>query len=332
MVSSAALIYLLVGFVGGLAVEFFIIRASVSIRLLAHPNERSFHTVPTPTAGGLAFVIPVLAFVALVAMERVLLAQGLFAGAALLALVSLWDDIRELPSALRFGCQVVAVAAVVWTLQLPWHWVWVGLIALGLLWHLNLFNFMDGIDGIAGVQCLLFCAGAQLLTGGMSGWMGDVMWLLMGGVLGFLVYNWPPAKIFMGDVGSAFLGLLLSLMVVDLWATGHLPLVASLILLAGFWFDATYTLCVRMITGQAFTQAHRSHLYQQVADRKGHRWTTTVFLLFGVVWLLPLAWLAVQLPDFGYIWLAAAVAPLAVAAVVFRAGIRPNLMEDEQYE
>ena len=324
--------YLIAGFVGGLLLVYCVIRASINIRLLAVPNARSFHRVPTPTAGGLGFVIPVLGFVALVAAQGVVAAQGLFAGGVLLTLVSLWDDYREVPAAVRFACQVVAVVIGLWGLQLPWHMVLVSLVGLALLWHVNLFNFMDGIDGIAGVQCMVFCFGALLLSEGIPGWTGDVVWLLMGTVLAFLVYNWPSAKIFMGDVGSAFLGLLLGLLVVDLWQTDRLPLVASLILLAGFWFDATYTLCVRMLTGQPFTQAHRSHLYQQIAERKGHLWTTVAFLLFGLCWLIPLAWLALTYPGLGYLVLAVAVVPLALLAVRCQAGVRRNLMDDDQFE
>ena len=332
MVPATAVAFLLAGFLGGVVLEFFVIRVSASLRLLAMPNQRSFHAEPTPTAGGLVFVLPVSGLIGLFAFDAVPLAQGLFAGGLLLALVSLWDDYREVPAWLRFACQVVAVALAVWGLQLSWHWLLVAVIGLGMVWHVNLFNFMDGIDGIAGVQCLLFCVGAQLLTLGIPGWTGDLVWLLMGTVLAFLVYNWPAARIFMGDVGSAFLGLLLAVLVVDLWHTQRLPLVASLILLAGFWFDATYTLCVRMATGQPFTQAHRSHTYQQLADRKGHRFTTLAFLVFGVVWLLPLAWLSVQLPRFGAWWLVLAMLPLAAAAVGLRAGVRRNLREEHVAE
>lgn len=332
MVSTTALSYLIAGFLGALALEFFVIRASINIRLLAVPNERSFHRVPTPTAGGVAFVIPVLGFVGLVASDGVVLAQALLVGASGLALVSLWDDYREVRSALRFGCQIAAVVVVLWGLQLPWHWALIAVVAVGLLWHVNLFNFMDGIDGIAGVQCLLYSVGVQLLSLGVPGWTGDLLWLLTGTVLAFLVYNWPSAKIFMGDVGSAFLGLLLGVLVIDLWQTDRVPLVASLILLAGFWFDATYTLCVRMLTGQAFTQAHRSHLYQQIADSKGHLWTTAAYLTFGICWLIPLAWLALRYPSLEYLMLGAAVLPLAVLAVRFQAGVRRNLMEEHRRE
>ena len=134
-----------------------------------------------------------------------------------------------------------------------------------LVWHINLYNFMDGIDGIASSQCLLFCLSVLYLTGGVPGWLGDLLWILVGTALGFLVYNWPPAKIFMGDVGSGALGLILGVVTLQLAISGMLPFIGCLILLTGFWFDASYTLCVRMLSGQAFTEAHRSHLYQKVA-------------------------------------------------------------------
>ena len=324
--------YLIAGFLGSLVLVFFVIRTSISFRLMAVPNKRSFHHMPTPTAGGLGFVIPVLGFVALMASDGIVLAQGFLAAGVLLAAVSLWDDYREIRSVIRFVCQLVAVMIVVWSLQLTWHWTVIGIVGLGMVWHINLFNFMDGIDGIAGVQCLLYCLGAHVLTLGVGGWTGNLMWLLMGTVLAFLVYNWPSAKIFMGDVGSAFLGLLLGLLVVELWHSERLSLIASAILLAGFWFDATYTLCVRMLTGQAYTQAHRSHLYQQIANDKGHLRTTGGFLLYGVCWLIPLAWLALHYRWVEYLMLGIALAPLAVLAVRFQAGLRRNLMDESELE
>ncbi len=93
----------------------------------------------------------------------------------------------------------------------------------------------------------------------------------------------------MGDVGSQFQGLVMGVVVLELHRSGQVPLVASLILLGGFWIDASYTLCVRMLTGQEFTRPYRSHLYQRVADRLGHGRATTLFGLVGVFWLLPLA-------------------------------------------
>jgi hypothetical protein len=116
------------------------------------------------------------------------------------------------------------------------------------------------------------------------------------------------------------LGLLVAILGLTLDARHQMPLIASLILLAGFWFDATYTLCVRIATGQKFASAHRSHLYQKCAQRFGHGRTTSMFVGFAVVWLLPLSWLAVAFPQQSLLWLAVAVAPLLVASIRMGAG------------
>lgn len=327
MVWGSATGYLIAGFAGSVALVFVMLRIGRALNILAIPNARSSHALPTPTAGGVGFVIPLLVFFCLLYLDGVATALGPLLGLALVAAASLWDDFAELSAGLRFACQTCAVALIVWQLDLPWPWYLLGLTGVVLLWHVNLFNFMDGIDGIAAGQCLLYVVGVQVLTLGAPGWMGELCWLLAGAMLGFLAFNWPPAKIFMGDVGSAVLGLLLALLVLLLARDGVLPLIASLILLAGFWFDATYTLCVRIVTGQAFTQAHRSHLYQKLAGIKGHLWTTSTFLAFGTFWLLPLAWLTLRFSDLAFAWLAAAVIPIGVAAVRLGAGL-PARQED----
>ena len=214
---------------------------------------------------------------------------------------------------------VVAVAVPDWPGWLQ------GAAALALAWQINLYNFMDGIDGIAGSQALVFLVGAQLVAGGIPGWTGDLTWLACGGALGFLVFNFPPARLFMGDIGSGFLGLLTGALALLWWQQDLLHIVPSLILLAVFWLDASYTLIVRLLTGQPFTQAHRSHLYQKVAATRGHSWTTAGFLLYAIFWLLPLAWLAAHFPDepgpLTWLWLIPAGLPVLIAASRFRAGM-----------
>jgi Fuc2NAc and GlcNAc transferase len=324
---SAELIALFAGFIGSGLLVLLVREAADRKQWVAQVNERSSHTQPTATLGGLGFVLPVLAYLFWLGMTT--FPSALTLACALLAVtaVSLFDDLKDLSRRLRFLVHLGAVAAVVWTFR-DTSPVWLLLIAgFLILWHLNLFNFMDGIDGLAASQALFFCLGAQVIsTGGIQGWLGDLSWLVAGCMIGFLVYNWPKASIFMGDVGSGFLGLLIGGMVLA-GSQGNLPFVGALILLAGFWFDATYTLCVRIVTGQKFTHAHKSHLYQRLAARKGHRWTTCVFWVFGLVWLLPLAWLAgfeTQVLNH-HVWsgicVALAVAPLAIAAPLLRTGL-----------
>ena len=289
--------------------------------LLAEPNERSSHSAPTPTMGGIAFVLVILSYFVYLSASNAELAWGLFASLALLAAVGLWDDLAALSARVRLVVHFVAAGIALTSLALPqaW-WIW-GLCGIALVWFINLYNFMDGIDGYAAVQCLFYCLGAQWVAGGVPGWPGELIWVTAGAVLAFLAFNWPPAKIFMGDVGSGFLGLLVAVLAVHLHTTTDVPLVASLILLAGFWFDATYTLCVRIVTKQEFTQAHRQHLYQHLALRRGHLWTTNAFAAYALFWLMPWAWLSVRVDLVLQVMaLAAAVLPLAVACWRYKAG------------
>ncbi len=322
---SATLGWLVGAFVATTLGVFLVLKASLALELLAVPNARSSHERPTPTAGGVAIALVVLAFLAVKALAGIEPALGLLLGGALLAVVGFVDDVRELGALFRLACQVLAVGLALYCLDLELPLVALLVVAFGVLWHVNLFNFMDGIDAIAGVQVLVFCLGATFLAGEVPGWLGELTWVLAASALGFLTFNWPPARIFMGDVGSGFLGLVLAALALLLAEREIVPLVASLILLSGFWFDASYTLCVRIVTRQRFAQAHRSHLYQKLAAQRGHRFATLSYGVFAVCWLLPLAALVTTdvlgNETLDALWLALAVAPLSAACVHFRAGL-----------
>ncbi|MEQ8859211.1 MAG: glycosyl transferase [Pseudomonadales bacterium] len=325
MVSDVALTLLGGGFAVGLALEWLVLTASRRWGVLAHPNARSLHDAPQPTAGGVAFVVPLLAYLGWLGAQGASIALVLCAAAALIAVVGLVDDLRELSARARLAAHALAALAVVWAVLPGAPWPLLALAAFALVWHINLYNFMDGIDGIAGAQALVFLVGAQIVGAGLPGWSGDLTWLASGTLLAFLVFNFPPSRLFMGDVGSGFLGLLTGALALLLWQQQSLPLPAALILLAGFWLDATYTLIVRATTGQAFTQAHRSHLYQKLAAKRGHLWTTVGFLGYAIFWLLPLAWMSarhgMQMSPVALSWLLPAVTPLLVTAWWFRAGL-----------
>ncbi len=295
---------------------------SPKIRAMAMPNERSSHRTPTPTLGGISFVVPFLAWLAMGPETH---AEPLAWAAGALALLGLVDDLLDLSAWLRLAAQAFCVT---WFVLTAWPdlsvWLQILLVA-GVLWFINLCNFMDGIDGILGVQVLVFCLGVVLLSSSAMSWSVQSMWILTGGTLGFLSYNWPPAKMFMGDVGSLFLGVVMAVFAVQLALEGVLPLAASVVLLSVFWFDASYTLCVRMLTKQRFVAAHRSHLYQRVAQKKGHLWTTTAFLAFAAGYLFPLAWLSVRYPQMQIVVVGAAVLPVAVLAWRMGAGLQRGL-------
>ncbi|MEM7098156.1 MAG: glycosyl transferase [Pseudomonadota bacterium] len=333
--------------VGGFVITLLLVWVTLKLVSVAgwlvEPNQRSSHVQATPTAGGLGLVLVVLAYLVAMFSAGVTLAGSWAFALVGLAMVGLWDDLAELRARWRWPVQVFASLLTLWALMPTyeaafsdwgaWLWLWFGLCLIALVWFINLFNFMDGIDGIAGVQAFTFALGTQIVSGGLVGWSGDLVWLLAGASLGFLCFNWPPAKIFMGDVGSQALGLLIGGLVLLLHVKGSVSIPASLILLSVFWADATYTLTVRYWSGQKVTQAHRSHLYQRLAQKYGHFYVTVGFVGLWMVWLLPLAWYASHLSLDGSIWspwilVAVAITPLVILCQRFAAGRVINDIRD----
>ena len=275
-------------------------------KLVDMPNERSSHQIPTPRIGGVAIVLtflaglPILVSAGLVAPPT---AFGLAGGGALVAAVGLLDDRGDVPARWRLLAHFASAAWVLaWlgggpALQVFGHSVTFGLVdfvlyALYLVWLLNLYNFMDGVDGIAGVEATTVCLGATLVHGlAMPAGAGTaVPLLLLSVVLGFLVWNFPPAKIFMGDVGSGFLGITLGALSID--AAWRAPALfwSWVILLGVFVVDATVTLFRRVSRGEKFYIAHRSHAYQYATRKLGSHGRVTVTVgLINLFWLLPLS-------------------------------------------
>ncbi len=197
------------------------------------------------------------------------------------------------------------------------------LVLAGALW-INLFNFMDGIDGIAASEAIFLLLGAALLT-----WLAEpaivehpLFWWMIGlaaACLGFLVLNWPPAKIFMGDAGSTYLGLMTAFFAFASLSGGWLTLPQWLILPAAFVADSLVTLFRRAARGEAIWRAHRSHAYQALQRRwNSHLKVTLLYLAVGVLFLLPLAWLAGAYPQWGWAAVFVAYAALIAAAIAAR--------------
>lgn len=274
--------------------------------LIDVPLARSSHTIPTPRGGGLAIVIAFLAAVIALAWMGQLnrdVAVAIVGAGVAVALVGFADDHGSIAVHWRL---VVHLAAASWVLywlggapplDLADHLIdlgWAGhvLWAIGMAWLLNLYNFMDGIDGLAGCEAVTVCAGATLLYVliGLppTEWMLPA--LLGAAALGFLVWNWPPARIFMGDGGSGFVGLILG--VLTLRAAQQRPalLWVWMILLAVFVTDATLTLLVRLWKGENLREAHRGHVYQHASQAlKAHLPVTVAAGLINLAWLLPVA-------------------------------------------
>jgi len=314
---TATLVHAAGAFAVAAAITALVWRLGPKFALLAHPNERSAHDTPIPTAGGIGFVVTTIAWLAILAGGYPpALALAIF-GAAI-AGVGLGDDIFELRRDVRMICYLaVGVACIVSVFE--FSPIVTAAAIVGLTSWVNLYNFMDGTDGLAASQAIAYAVAALIL--GSTDQSTGFLWVLLAATAGFICFNWAPAKVFMGDVGSMFLGLTTGVLVLWLWQSGELPLLASLILLVAFWFDAGYTLCVRITTGQAFVHAHRTHLYQIICQRFGHGATAGLFWLYSLVWLWPLAALAVVYPAGQFLCLAAACLPIAIACIVLRAGI-----------
>ena len=247
---------------------------------MAQPNARSSHHAPTPQGGGIAVVIATLAVVwGTTALSPAFLQSqsnqliALSAGTLLLAAVGFIDDVRALPETMRLLVQCCGVATVIAALpsefqvlpQLPW-WIERACFFVGGVWLVNLANFMDGIDWMMVVEIVPVTGAIVLL--GLFGALGLLPTLvaaaLLGSVLGFAPFNKPVAQLFLGDVGSLPLGLLLGWLLLQLAGSGRVA--AALILPLYYLADATITLIHRVARREPFWQAHRTHFYQRATD------------------------------------------------------------------
>ncbi len=317
-------------------------RYAVHKQLMDVPNARSSHKVPTPRGGGVAIVVvalaalPVLVWLGAVS-EAV--AYGLGGAGALVALVGWLDDHGHVAARWRLLVHFIAAAwglywlggpmdLTFWGWTLPGIWLWAPLLVY-LVWLLNLYNFMDGIDGIAGVEALTVCIGGALLALWAVPEADLTLYVLLAVcAFGFLIWNFPPAKIFMGDAGSGFVGLWLGLL--SIYAAHQAPVLfwGWVILLAMFVADATLTLWTRWLRRENLFEAHRSHAYQHRAVNWGHKATTLFYGFVTVAWLLPMARWVVLGGIEPILGVALAYAPVVFLVYQFGAGIRHVDWED----
>ncbi len=298
--------------------------------LLDTPNARSSHVVATPRGGGLAVVFTVALVIALLAFAKLVALDLLFAGLLMCVMAAMgWvDDRRGLSAKFRLIVQAACALAVivmitsnVVSLSVQ-NVVWLLVLVLFIVWMTNLYNFMDGIDGIFGIQAATVSI-ASIILMWQSGLNDDffVYMAILGSSIGFLIWNWSPAKIFMGDVGSASIGFLLGALAVIAVLEGRIAAVTILIVHAAFIGDATATLVVRFIRGQKIHEAHKSHFYQKLHQSgRSHSGVATLFGLYNIFWLLPVAYIFSigRIPN--WLSLVLAYGPILVAAVKYRAG------------
>lgn len=270
-------------------------------RLLDTPNFRSSHQTPTPRGGGIAIaggvIIATLTALGLDCINTapiywILLPSGL------IAVLGICDDLFNLNVGVRLTVQFLLAGLGIYFIGLNNEWsppiqlLITGILVLFIVWMTNLYNFMDGINGLAAFEAISVCAGMAFIYWAKA-INTDTIYLLIiitASACGFLFWNFPKAKLFMGDAGSLFLGLSFGLLTIESVNEDFRLVVAWLIMLGVFIVDASYTLCYRLITNQAIYQAHRTHAYQKNSIKlNSHTLTTLAVVAINLLWLLPIA-------------------------------------------
>jgi Fuc2NAc and GlcNAc transferase len=234
----------------------------LSRRLLDQPNARSSHRQPTPRGGGLAFVVvsagsSLIAFVSGFTQSSALPQSFLPLVALPLAIVGLLDDRLNLPASWRYGAQLVTAFLLLWLSPIPLPWLLLPLVIVAVTAVINFTNFMDGLDGLV-AGCIAVAIGALALRLAFP-WP---IWTLVGALLGFLLWNWSPARVFMGDVGSTFLGAVFAGLVLQ--GPDWLEALGLLLVATPLLGDAFLCVLRRLLAGQRVFQAHRLHLFQRL--------------------------------------------------------------------
>lgn len=321
-------------FIGSLSLTPLIRYYALKRRLVDIPNARSSHDLPTPRGGGLSIAvtfmlgITVLTFRGWISLD---LAIAIAGGGLIVAVVGFWDDHKQVPAKWRIVAHFIAAGfALYWmggVLQLDsvsplWQWIWNIIGMISLVWLLNLYNFMDGIDAFAGAEAL-FVSAASAMFLCMSGeyglaWIAGVVFAAVGG---FLLWNLPPARIFMGDVGSGFLGIVFGILAIAGSKHGVLPVYIWVILLGVFIVDTGVTLVRRVMRGARWYESHRCHAYQHAALQYNHHGRVTlVITALNLFWLLPWAIAAWRWPGYGALFCVISLAPLVWLAFRLDAG------------
>jgi len=300
------------------------------------PNDRSSHTVPTPRGGGIAIVVSFLLSLPVFLINGDMewpFAVAMLGAAIIVSLVGFLDDHGGVPARYRLLVHFTAAGWVMfWLGALPpltLFGVYIDLGYLGyfftalyLVWLLNLYNFMDGIDGIASVEAIFVSVGGAILFILHGYWSHALLSLVLAAaVAGFFFWNFPPARIFMGDAGSCFLGIVLGAISLQAAVLVQPMLWGWIILLGVFIVDATITLLMRLFRGEKLSEAHRTHAYQVASRQFGsHLSVTLAVLAINVLWLLPMALIVGLGYLSGAIGVVIAYIPLIWLAFYFRAG------------
>ena len=318
-------------------------------RIVDMPNDRSSHLVTVPRGAGIAIVIAFFATVILSGLDDTLdskFSQTLIFGGAGIAIIGFIDDIYNVNPLLRFIATLVITTLCVLNIGMP-SVSFMGFTLqpspillvceiLAILWILNLFNFMDGIDAIASVETMsvALIAGALLLllppTYESSHRQVEILLIIVFCTAGFLIWNWPPARVFMGDVGSSFLGFVLALFAVQTSVEQTMNVWVWLILLGVFFMDATVTVIRRLLNKEKFYEAHRQHCYQRLAlylqrnkdapsdaaRAYAHKTVSLIVVAINFLWLAPWAYMAKLYSEQAMLFALISLTPLLVLLIL----------------
>jgi Fuc2NAc and GlcNAc transferase len=234
----------------------------------------------------------------------------------LLMAIAVFSLLRELPP-LYVGGLNLELGVLAWLV-----------VPLAMVWLCNLYNFMDGIDGLAAAQCCFVAAGASWLIGEQSAVLSLLTLGLFVTAAGFLVWNWSPARIFMGDVGSTWLGFVFGVLILINLREQTLTIWVWFLLLSVFIVDTAWTLGARLVRGCRPYEAHNSHAYQIAARRFGHAPVVLVIMAINVFYVMPLAWLAESHPRYGAFLAISGIVPFIVLCWRMGAGMAKNRYPD----
>ncbi len=318
-----------------LSVVVLLISAAVTLlvrfyarqHLLDIPNQRSSHQLPTPRGGGLGIVVGFYASLLFLFFSGSITSNSFYAFLAGLPVagIGFWDDHQPLAARWRLLVHVGSAILAGYFLEGYSATLFSGLIAISstlffLVWSLNLFNFMDGIDGIAGSEAVFVSLSLASLMWFVNEDLALVGLSLAASSVGFLVFNWPRATIFMGDISSGFLGFVIALLILIYSQVAPVFLLVGLIVFAVFIVDATLTLMTRFLRGEKWYQAHCSHAYQHAAKKHGHLKVLLNIWAINLFWLMPIAIWVFLNPANGVLGLLVAYMPLIFLASHFKAG------------
>lgn len=320
----------------GFGLTHFLIRYSVKHQLLDIANHRSSHVIATPRIGGVSFVILISLLLVVDALvihpnQQITILLGILLPCAIVAITALVDDIKSLSQKQRFLLYLGASTVAVYMFPIESSSTGV-VIAISLLfiisftWLINLFNFMDGIDGIAASEAIFVLLALAYFTYSHNDLSATQQILFyIAPILGFLLLNWQPAKIFMGDSGSTFLGCLVGCLLLKAVSDGIINIYSTVILLGCFLTDATWTLTYRLVSGQQWYNAHRSHSYQILARRlKSHQSVTMIYTAINLIWLFPLALYSKNHEHYGLLITIICFLPLTALCFIIGAGKKAN--------